>query len=327
MPEDQRDSRDSLPTSVSVPPKPGAVLVVDDDDSLRLLVTRWLGKSGIACVEAASGEDALERARAMADGLDAIVCDVMMPGIDGFTVLERLKADPRTAAIPVLLLTAHANADADVVRGVEGGAVDHLAKPFSGPVLVAKVRAVTARARAERQVRKKLASAEERATIDALTGLFNRRQFDRRLKEECSSARRHKRPLSLFLFDLDHFKSINDTFGHADGDRVLQHVAERTRAALRTEDAAFRYGGEEIAVLLRDCDAASAKVVAERLQRDLRAKPIALGAAKEERVITFSGGIAAAQAGNGFATEEIVARADAALYRAKRGGRDRVELE
>ena len=227
---------------------------------------RWLGKAGLACVEARSGEEALEAAKRMADGLDAIVCDVMMPGIDGFTVLERLKADAATARIPVMLLTAHANTEGEIVRGVEGGAVDHLAKPFSGPVLAAKVRALVARGLKERSLQRKLHFAERHATVDGLTGLFNRRHFEVRQREESAHARRHSRPLALVLFDLDHFKSVNDTFGHEEGDRVLQHVGAAVPAVLRAEDSAFRYGGEEFVILLRDCDARSAHVVGERLR-------------------------------------------------------------
>ncbi len=307
--------------------KPGSVLIVDDDDSLRVLVVKWLTKAGLACIEARSGEEAIESAQSMADGLDAIVCDVMMPGLDGFAVLERLKANAATAAIPVMLLTAHANTEGEIVRGLEGGAVDHLAKPFSGPVLSAKVRALVGRRRGQRSLEKKLRYAEKHATIDSLTGLFNRRHFEVRYAEEAAHTRRHGRPLALVLIDLDHFKAINDTFGHADGDRVLQHVGAAIEGVLRAEDSAFRYGGEEFVFLLRDCSAAAARLVGERLQVSLRGTPIPLGPEAEARTITFSGGVAAAEAKNQFKTEDLVARADQALYRAKRAGRDRLEVE
>jgi two-component system cell cycle response regulator len=306
--------------------RPGSVLVADDDDSLRMLIVRWLTKAGLACIEARSGEEAIQRAKDLADGLDAIVCDVMMPGLDGFAVLEHLKADAATKEIPVMLLTAHANADTEIVRGVEAGAVDHLAKPFSGPVLSAKVRALVAQRRGLRTLEKKLRYAEKHATIDGLTGLFNRRQFEVRYAEEAAHARRHARPLALILIDLDHFKSINDTFGHEEGDRVLQHVGAAIPGVLRAEDSAFRYGGEEFVILLRDCSASAARVVAERLREALRATPVTLGTEAEVRTITFSGGVAAAEAANSFKTDDLVARADGALYRAKRGGRDRLDL-
>jgi two-component system cell cycle response regulator len=129
------------------------------------------------------------------------------------------------------------------------------------------------------------------------------------------------------MVDLDHFKSVNDTYGHEQGDRVLKHVGAAIPSVLRAEDSAFRYGGEEFVILLRDCDAASASIVGGRLRALLAATPIVLGEgdARAERTITFSGGFAAADAGNGFATEDLVARADKALYRAKGAGRDRLE--
>jgi diguanylate cyclase (GGDEF)-like protein len=319
--------RREAPTSSGLLAKPGAVLVVDDDDALRMLVVKWLSKAGLACIEARSGEEAIERAIEIAQGLDAIVCDVMMPGLDGYGVLERLKANEATAPIPVILLTAHANTEGEVVRGAELGAVDHVSKPFSGPVLVAKVNALVNRARADRTLRNKLKFAETHATVDALTGLFNRRHFESRLRGEASNALRHQRSLALLLLDLDHFKVVNDTFGHDEGDNVLVHVAGAIRMVLRTEDAGFRYGGEEFVILLRDCDAASALEVGERMRAHLRASPIELGPGKVPRAITFSAGIAAAEAKNSFDATEMIVRADKALYCAKRGGRDRIELE
>jgi len=156
MPSDRDNVDSSGGTTPDHDVAPSAVLVVDDDDALRALVVRWLKKAGLTCIEARSGADALDKAHAMSASLDAIVCDVMMPGLDGFEVVARLKADPATSAIPIVLLTAHASGEADIVRGVELGAVDHLAKPFSGPVLVAKVRAVCERARAARALVAKL---------------------------------------------------------------------------------------------------------------------------------------------------------------------------
>jgi two-component system cell cycle response regulator len=213
------------------------------------------------------------------------------------------------------------------VRGVETGAVEHVAKPFSGRVLAAKVLALVTRGRAERSLEKKLLFAETNARVDALTGLFNRRHFEARLREEGAHARRHSRPLALVLVDLDHFKSVNDTYGHEEGDRVLKHVGGAIPTVLRAEDSAYRYGGEEFVILLRDCDAASAKAVGGRLRARLIATPITLGegAARVQKTVTFSGGFAAAEVSNGFATEDLVARADKALYRAKGAGRDRLE--
>jgi two-component system, cell cycle response regulator len=305
---------------------PGSVLVVDDDDASRKLVMRWLTSAKLTCVEQPSGQAALEWLAADPDRVDAVVLDVNMPGLDGFEVVSRLKADPATAPIQVLMVTAHATREADVTQGMEAGAVDYLAKPFSGPVLVAKVRAACERRRAERGLRAKLQSAEEHATTDALTGLLNRRAFDDALARASASAVRTTEPLALAMLDLDHFKQINDTFGHPGGDQLLAHFADAVRRVVRGGDLAFRYGGEEFAVILPRCGADDAARVVSRIQRDLRERPVSL-AGRSPVVARFSAGIASAQASNRYRVDELVARADAALYRAKSGGRDRIEME
>ncbi len=302
----------------------GEVLVVDDDDPTRSLIVRWLTSAGFACKQAASGEDAVAFVEADTGRLEAIVLDVMMPGMDGFDVLRRVKKLPAMARVPVLFLTASAS-DADIVRGVEAGAADYLLKPFSGPVLVAKMKAVRDRARADRALLDKLHSAEESATTDGLTGLLNRRSFDERLTELTGVATRHREPLALLMLDIDRFKAVNDEFGHPAGDAALRFIADRIRHVLRNGDLAFRYGGEEFAVLLRKCDAIGGLGVFDRLKDELRKQPVDLGRAA--RNITVSGGLATMEASNSFAAGGLVARADAALYEAKHGGRDRVELE
>jgi diguanylate cyclase (GGDEF)-like protein len=214
-----------------------------------------------------------------------------------------------------------------MLKMIEQGAMDHLTKPLSGTLLCAKVRAICERSRTQRELKNKLQFALENAAHDGLTGLFNRRYFDRRLREETAHAKRHKRPFSLVLLDLDHFKLVNDTYGHEDGDRVLRHIAEVAQAQLREDDVACRYGGEEFILLLRGTTGMAARVVANRLRANLAARPISLGPADELRHITFSAGVAAADERNSYNTDDIVSRADAALYRAKRAGRNRVETE
>jgi two-component system cell cycle response regulator len=210
---------------------------------------------------------------------------------------------------------------------IEQGAMDHLTKPLSPILLTAKVKAICERSRTQRELKNKLRFALDNAAHDALTGLFNRRYFDRRLREEVAHAKRHKRPFAIVMVDLDHFKLVNDTYGHEDGDRVLRHIAEVAQAQLREDDVACRYGGEEFVLLLRGTTAMAARIVANRLRQNLAAKPIALGPKDEMRHITFSAGVAAADERNAYKADEIVSRADAALYRAKRAGRNRVETE
>jgi diguanylate cyclase (GGDEF)-like protein len=297
------------------------VLVIDDDAAMRALAKRWLESKKIHCLEAKNGEEGVTLAAERHEDIDAIVCDVMMPVMDGFATIAELKKNPDTAMIPVIVLTAHANTEGDVVKGVEVGALDHLAKPFSGPVFLAKVNAACTRSRAERGLRKKLILAEETARIDALTGLLNRRSFDQRLREEIAFTKRHKTPFALLLLDVDRFKSVNDTFGHEEGDRVLQHVAAAMRAAIREEDACFRYGGEEFAVILRATDLAGGVRAGDRLLGVLVGRPTLLGPEREVRTITVSGGVAL---GTDERFDDIVTRADAAMYRAKEAGRARI---
>ena len=299
------------------------MLVVDDDDDLRHLVTQALGRDNVSCLEATTGEEALAKVMAAPAKIDAIVLDVCLPGMSGVDVLRCLKQKAVTAAIPVIMLTATATGEVDVVRGVEGGASDYLSKPCSTSVLVAKVHAWCERAKAERQLREQLDTAALHAACDALTGLYNRRGFEDRLREASAHARRHTQPFTVLMLDLDHFKVINDTHGHENGDRVLVHFAQSLREVLRADDVAFRYGGDEFVAILHACDARRAMDVATRLKSHLRANPNRFAGGSVWQT-TFSGGAASARASESFAGSRLVARADAALYRAKMAGRDGV---
>jgi two-component system, cell cycle response regulator len=317
--------RDSL---ISIAPvAPGEILVVDDDEATRRAVIHHMTALAMRVAQAESGAHAIEVATEKSTTLDCILLDLAMPGSDSWEVLRKLRAEAETAAIPVLLLTDGPPTEADMLKMIEQGAMDHLTKPLSATLLCAKVRAVCERSRTQRELKNKLRFALDNAAHDGLTGLFNRRYFDRRLREEIAHAKRHKRPFSLVLLDLDHFKLVNDTYGHEDGDRVLRHIAEVAQAQLREDDVACRYGGEEFILLLRGTSGPAARVVANRLRANLADRPITLGPNDELRHITFSAGVAAADERNAYDADDIVSRADAALYRAKRAGRNRVETD
>jgi len=310
-----------------VPIAPGEVLVVEDEENVRRDMLRHLSNLAIVGAQAESGERALTVAAEKCTTLDCILLDLTLPGLDGWEVMRRLRADPETASIPVMVVCDKNPDEEQMLKILESGAIDHVTKPISGMLLCAKVRAVCDRSRSQRELKNKLQFALENAAHDPLTGLFNRRYFERRLREEAAHARRHKRPFAIIMLDLDHFKLVNDTYGHEDGDRVLIHVAETIGHALREDDVACRYGGEELVLLLRSTPGTAARVVANRLRTALAEKGLALGAKKEMKHITFSAGVAAADERNDFDAKDIVARADQALYRAKRAGRNRVEME
>lgn len=324
-----------LSSSVSVresllsiaPVAPGEVLVVDGEEAGRKSLVQAVNMLAMMASQAETGEHAISVAAEKASTLDCILLSVLLPDIDGWEVMRRLREDPETAVIPVVLVLPSPPTDEELVRIVQEGAVDHFVKPLTGLLVSAKVRAICERSRMQRELRNKLQYALENAAHDPLTGLFNRRYFERRLREEAAHARRHRRPFSLILLDLDYFKLVNDTYGHEDGDRVLKHLAEVVQAHLREDDIACRYGGEEFVLLLRATSGTAARVVANRLRTAMASAPIRLGASGELRHVAFSAGVSAADERNSFLTDDIVARADAALYRAKRAGRNRVEAE
>jgi two-component system cell cycle response regulator len=317
--------RDSLLSSVA-PIAAGELLVVADE-ATRKLIGLQISMLALQATHAESADRAIAIATDKATSLDCVIVDPALVGLDVWGLLKRLRQDAETATIPVMVILGRPPSEADMLKLIENGVMDHVVKPLSSTLVCAKIRAVSERSRMQRELKNKLRFALEYSASDALTGLYNRRYFERRLREESAHAKRHKRPFSLILIDIDHFKLVNDTYGHEDGDRVLCHLAELLGASLREDDIACRFGGEEFILLLRATPGPAARVVANRLRAEVAAAGIALGAKDEMRHITFSGGVAAADERNNYDVDNIVDRADKALYRAKRGGRNRVEME
>jgi two-component system, cell cycle response regulator len=250
---------------------------------------------------------------------DLILLDLEMPGIGGFELCQRLKCDPSTALVPVVFLTGTSDV-ATKVRGFDLGAVDYITKPFDTAELRARVRAAL-------RTKRYLDLLSVRAQIDGLTGLYNRAYFDQRLAEEVSAASRYGRRVSLLLVDLDHFKRVNDTFGHPFGDLVLQRTGETLQASLRTTDAACRYGGEEFAIVMTETSLQSASLAAERIR--LRIAAMALAPKGVPYQVTASLGVASTDSlepGPHMTPAALLEAADDALYEAKFGGRNRVCL-
>jgi diguanylate cyclase (GGDEF)-like protein len=246
------------------------------------------------------------------------VLDVSMPGADGYTVCRELLAQGAGAPL-VILLTAHAHTPARV-SGLDAGAVDYIVKPFDRQELLARVRAAlrTKTARDELAVE---------AVTDALTGLLNRSHLAAAAEEHVALTARTGRPLSCLMIDLDHFKAVNDTHGHAAGDAVLCETAKRFARTVRRSDVLVRYGGEEFVVLLPETDTIGAVTIAARLRESLEAAPVVYpkdDGGDVEIHVRASIGVAAWRAG--LDPAGLIAEADTALYRAKALGRDRVEL-
>jgi diguanylate cyclase (GGDEF)-like protein len=288
------------------------ILVADDDRVTRTMVSAWLVRAGYEVIAAADGDQALELAGEHRP--DLLLVDVTMPGRDGYEVCRAIQAG-NNAPPPVIFLTAHSQTNARVA-GLDAGAVDYIVKPFANEELVARVRA----ALRTKAVHDGLA---ETAARDGLTGLFNRRGLDACAAQAVALATRHSRPFACLLLDIDHFKQVNDTYGHAVGDGVLREAARRIREHSRVTDTVGRYGGEEFVVLQPETNGQEAVAAADKLRFCLGATPVEVGGTSIP--IRASIGVATWSAMMRSAAD-LYAAADLALYRAKDLGRDRTEL-
>lgn len=293
------------------------VLAIDDSPEIHALLGVHLRPEGVELTSAVEWERGLELA--FTRNPDLILLDVELPGTSGLDLCRRLKDNPRTQAIPVIFLTASSEVSMKV-HGFDLGAVDYVTKPFHPAELRARVRAALRMKRAQDLL-------TERAQVDALTGLRNRAFFDARLASEVQDANATGKPLSLVLIDLDHFKRVNDGYGHPFGDLVLQRVGDVLLRTVRQCDAACRYGGEELALILPNVHREAARTIADRVRDAIRT--MSFVPRGQRLTVTASFGVAeladvsdVASAGIGYETSALLAAADSALYRAKDNGRD-----
>jgi len=291
------------------------LLLVDDNPTMIQLLARMLAGTGRLRF-ATSGSAALAQLRELP--ADLVLLDAEMPGMSGFEVCSAMKADPALADVPVIFVTSHSDTEFEL-RGLESGAVDFIAKPVSEPLLLARVRT---------QLRIKRLTDELRrlASVDALTGVANRRSFDEALEREWQRALRDGEPLALLMVDVDHFKKYNDHYGHPAGDACLQSVARAiAQATQRPGDMAARYGGEEFTLLLPRTTLVGAEHIAQRLQEAVAALALAHAASPTRPTVSVSVGVSARVPGSppGVTPADLVASADQMLYQAKAGGRAR----
>lgn len=288
--------------------KQASVLIVDDSVDIHRLLKIRLRNEKVSIISATTAEDGFELARS--ERPDLILLDIDLPGISGFEVLSWLKDDAATVAIPVIFLSSSDHSE-DKVRGFDLGAIDYVTKPFDLAELRARVRSAL-------RTQALVEMLAQRAQLDGLTGLWNRTYLDARLSEFMARADRHGGSVSLILADVDHFKKVNDTYGHPFGDQVLQALADLLTRECRDSDIPCRYGGEEFAVILPDATTGEAVKAAERLLRSLEAF---VWPDHDDLVITASFGVSSLNLIAERSTERFVASADSALYAAKRAGR------
>ena len=288
--------------------KISSILIVDDEPKNIQLLANILNEKGYEVEFATSGELALEWTASRP--FDLILLDIMMEGMDGFQVCQQLKASPETQEIPVIFLTAKAEIK-DIVKGFEFGAVDYVMKPFNTIELLVRVN-THLELKANRDFFKKL------AITDGLTQLYNHSHIHARLAEEISASKRHQHTLSVVMLDLDHFKKINDDFGHKTGDEVLVRVSGLIKSLLRKEDIAGRYGGEEFMLVLPNTDRQAAFTVAEKIRMNIQDHKWSL----KNLTVTVSGGVCMLENED---ESSLIMEADRLMYEAKNNGRNQIK--
>ena len=293
---------------------PLTVLVIEDHPDQRELLMIVLQKEGYRVIAAANGVEALEKLEK--EPVQIVLSDIMMPKMNGFELINKIRSNPAFKNIYLILITARIQ-EGDRVRGLDLGADDYITKPFSFSELLARVRVGSRVVQYQQHL-------EYQTLIDALTGLFNRRAFEKKIEEEFERAKRYHHPLSLLIADIDNFKTINDTYGHHAGDQVLKGIAEALRDKSRRSDFASRYGGEEFVLILPETDLENALQAAKKMVAEIKGQ--SFGTPTRSFSLTISVGISSTSNKDYSEWEEMLQDADQALYLAKNKGKNRAEF-
>jgi len=289
-------------------------LLIVDDEKMNIINLALFLQSNYEILVAADGASALEIAEKQVP--DLILLDIVMPDMNGFEVLTRLKNSPTTINIPVIFITGLDSAE-DEEKGMSLGAVDYITKPFHKSV-------VRARINTQLKMSDYIHTIEKLCMMDALTGLSNRRGFDDRVSVEWGRAHREQTPLGLIIVDIDYFKKYNDKYGHPQGDILLKAVAGVLRNTVnRASDFTSRWGGEEFVVLLPDTDIKGAYNIAEQIRMNIKDTKVQFSDGTDTSV-TVSLGVASIVPCDGDSIESFINQVDKLLYIAKENGRDRV---
>jgi two-component system cell cycle response regulator len=297
----------------------GRVLVVEDHAVTAERIAAALSRQHTVAI-AADPQEALFRA---AEGkFDLLMVSIDLKHYDGLRLVGQIRSLERTRYMPILLI-ADTDQKARLLRGLDLGANDYLLRSADKNEMVARVRTQVRRRRFTERLRDNVQQSMELAVTDALTGLYNRRYMESHADSLVERAAARGKPLSVLMVDIDHFKTINDTYGHNAGDDVLREFSDRLRSCIRGIDLACRHGGEEFVVVMPDTDLGVANKVAERIRRRIAGEPFPIERGSRSVEVTISVGLAG-RIGPQDSCALIMKRADSALYRAKRNGRNRV---
>lgn len=295
------------------PNAPLTVLVIEDHPDQRDLLAIVLQREGYRVITAANGVEALEKLES--EPIQIALSDIMMPKMDGFELIKRIRGNASFKSIYLILITARIQ-EGDRVRGLDLGADDYITKPFSFSELLARVRVGSRLVQYQQHL-------EYQTQVDSLTGLFNRRAFEKKIQEEFDRSLRYHNPFSLLILDVDNFKTINDTYGHHGGDAVLVKISETLRDKTRKSDFPSRYGGEEFVLILPETDQDNAVQVAGKIHEAIRTH--AFGTSSQPFSLTVSIGVSSTSSQFYSDWRQMLKDADQALYVAKNSGKDRIE--
>jgi diguanylate cyclase (GGDEF)-like protein len=298
------------------------ILVAEDEITFRHMLNTFLTRWGYQVVIVSNGLDAWKVLQGQ-DRPRLALLDWMMPNMDGVEICRAVRERKPDPYIYLLLLTSR-DQKQDVVEGFEAGADDYLIKPFDPQELRARIHAGERIIELQDRLIRTQEALRELATHDPLTGLLNRRASLDSLLAELNRGSRAGNPVCVVMADIDHFKRINDTHGHQAGDEVLCEVARRMQSSLRPYDTIGRFGGEELLMVLPGCSLEDGVKLAERICQLIRSEPVK---AKNKPIdVSISLGVAVASPPVPADLEALLGSADAALYRAKEAGRNRVEF-
>ena len=299
-----------------------SVAVVDDDSAIRRLLRLFLTRAGYSTFECVTGEEA--RQRMLTQPWDVAILDRKLPDMDGLALCRELKSKPEFRARYIIMLTGEAEQE-DKIEGLELGADDYVTKPFQYPELLARVRAGKRIVDLQKELMETNRRLELLSITDGLTKLHNHRHFQDELARAFEESQRYKRPLSLAMIDIDFFKKVNDTYGHAVGDEVLKAVAQLYKESVRSTDLVARYGGEEFTIMMPETELDDAITFAEQIRALIESTSIDTQSGPLK--ITVSIGVASVPRSQVNSSKELIVAADKTLYRAKKSGRNQVQAE
>ena len=299
-------------------PSDGSILIVDEQERVMERIARALDGVG-ELTFMTGGDDVAERAREK--NFDLIIVSLTMRNTDGLRVCSKLRSFEETRHAPILVMVDDGNTKL-LVRALEMGVNDYVVRPVDRMEFLARVKTQLKRKRYADKLWENFHMSMQLATTDAVTGLYNRHYLTSHMETQLVASQRKGKPLSVMMMDIDHFKRVNDTYGHAVGDKVLKEFSNRIAKNIRGVDLAARYGGEEFVVMMPETPLDWAQMIAERLRQEICENPFDVGTADGPLSVTVSIGVAVSDEEQ--TPGQLLERADKALYTAKEGGRNKV---